>query len=400
MFLVLWWGDMTNVQVVKLFFIPRQRGITVATSPNRSASSSRMMIMKTNGSLAWRWNHMRIRVRRKHACVCIHTRRPKYTNLLGMRENKPLLCALVCVCVCVCVWKKGGGFQCDFSLYWHTLVCVIVCSWTTETKWICGTGVWGFMCHHMHFFVCCVLPPRLVALSAFNPLRPRPKQNSVSDNTFSAQARPAPQGHYFSCCAIIIGRFWSVANAHTWRSLSFICLHSSFLSSPRVWDWQRVWFSVLFQQIPPRFKHQICESQWAWLTLLLCKWGCEASSCSVVGSTHRQSTTLCHQIEMRCNSTQLPLFSIKVDALVSKLCQFGVFTFSLLMITLTPLNLLPLLSLIFHFFCISLTHTHTHTHKCKHTGARLAWPVLPPCPPSLALLTIAVRGVITDCCCL
>lgn len=49
---VLCWGDMTNVQAVKLFFISRQRGIAVSTSPDRSASSSRMMIMKTNGSLA------------------------------------------------------------------------------------------------------------------------------------------------------------------------------------------------------------------------------------------------------------------------------------------------------------------------------------------------------------
>lgn len=157
MFLVLWWGDMTNVQVVKLFFIRRQRGITVATSPNRSASSSRMMIMKTNGSLAWRWNHMRITVRHKHACVCIHTHRPKYTNLLGMRQNKPLLCGR----------RVGDSSAICVSLYPHTLVCVIVCSWTTETEWICGAGVWGVVT--CIFCVLCVATTtcRLISLQPF-----------------------------------------------------------------------------------------------------------------------------------------------------------------------------------------------------------------------------------------
>ena len=96
MSLFLWWGDMTNVQVVKLFFMFRQRGITVATSPNRSASSSRMMIMKTNGSLAWRWNHMRITVCHKHACVSAHTHTRWHKKKLPP-ENGTKKAFLLCV---------------------------------------------------------------------------------------------------------------------------------------------------------------------------------------------------------------------------------------------------------------------------------------------------------------
>lgn len=85
--------------------------------PNRSASSSCMMIMKTNRSLARRWNHMRITVHSSHACVCIQSNSPKCNHLLGLRQNKPLLS--------MDLWK-GGEFQC--GLIYHC-ICILCYVW-------------------------------------------------------------------------------------------------------------------------------------------------------------------------------------------------------------------------------------------------------------------------------
>lgn len=195
---VLWWGDMTNVQVVKLFFIPRQRGIAVATSPNRSASSSRMMIMKTNGSLAWRWNHMRITGRRKHACACIHTHRPKYTNLQGMRQNKSLLCALACVkggwgiparlvCLCICI-----------------LWCVCDCLLTDDRNLM---NLW-FQCLRFDAsspaFLC-----HVISRQAFEP------QLKTTGCVVTHHPCRLVSHHHFSCFAIISERFWRWSKVYT-----------------------------------------------------------------------------------------------------------------------------------------------------------------------------------------
>lgn len=110
------------------------------------------MIMKTNGSLAWRWNHMRLTVRQKHACVCIHIHRPTYSSLMGS--------------VCVCV-RYGGGFQCGLcvfvSAYFDLCDCLLM---DDRNKNECVVPVFEvFMCESIAFFVCCVLPPWLVTFN-------------------------------------------------------------------------------------------------------------------------------------------------------------------------------------------------------------------------------------------
>lgn len=184
MFLDLWWRDMTNVQVVKLFFILRQRGITVTTSLNRSASPSRVMIMKTNESVAWRWNHMRITVPHKYACVCIHSCRKKYTNLLEMIQSEPLLC----------VCGNGEGDSSEVSVC--TLVCVIVCLQTTE---ISSLVLFKVLCESTWIF-CAVYAATMTC--HFVSLHPFDACNraTTSDNTFPLQVWPNPWGPFFPLC--------------------------------------------------------------------------------------------------------------------------------------------------------------------------------------------------------
>lgn len=171
--------------------------------------------------------------------------------------------------MCISTW--GRGVIDAIAVTSAYLISAYSDVWLFPHKW--HRYVVTVLRFHILSPVLCVLP---LELTTFDKLWGCHHNNSATDNTFPVRVRPAPWGHHFSCCAIISGRFGQ--HVHQ-RSDSFLCHCSVYASSGRA-------CGLVFCFSDPSSNMKIYDSQRAWLTLLLNKWGSEASPCSVVGSVH------------------------------------------------------------------------------------------------------------------
>lgn len=95
-------------------------------------------------------------------------------------------------------------------------------------------------------------------------------------------------------------------------------------------------------------------------------------------SIRRWSTTTCREIEMRCNSTHLPVFSTRVAALFSYLCLENSVSLFWWLHSHIPF-----------FKNLSITHARTHTNV---NTCRACMTSVSPLPPSCASSHYCYQG--------